>query len=557
MHKSLICFFAVLLAGNLYAQDKIVESHISAVTVYSDSAFVSRTAQVKLEAGTNTLIFDNILSNVQENSIRALANNDSVKIMGATLKSEYLTVASAENIRSLETDIRAVNDEIRALRDEQTALQDEKKYLDSVQLFAAGQLPKDLATKMPSAQDLENTLNFLGNKLKQNYKDRASLDIKLRDAQERLNALQQKLNTLAGENNKIKRSIVVDIEAAALGTCNLTVSYMVSGAVWQPLYDARANVEKGMVELVSYALIRQSTGEKWSNVDLTVSTAKPVTGGRLPYVAPWFLKPAENYALRFEEKALRKPASCGREMVQEEAFNAAAFTDSYKKEREPQKQVALSKVADSGVAVTYTLPKKVTLDTDNTESKLAISTQQLTANFTYSSFPRASALAYLGSRVKNAANLQLLAGNMNIFLNGEFVGNSTIDNVGSGEEFDLYLGADENVKVKREQLEKKVDETIIGSMLGPNKNTAFKYRTKVENYKNRKVKVRLFDSMPVSQDDRIKIKQLKVTPEATQKDWQTRKGVYLWEFELEPGRNKEIFCEYTIEHPREMAVDGL
>jgi uncharacterized protein (TIGR02231 family) len=188
---------------------------------------------------------------------------------------------------------------------------------------------------------------------------------------------------------------------------------------------------------------------------------------------------------------------------------------------------------------------------------LAISTQQLTADFTYSSFPRASALAYLGSRVKNAANLQLLAGNMNIFLNGEFVGSSTIDNVGPGEEFDLYLGADENVKVKREQLEKKVDETIIGNILSPNKNTAFKYKIKIENYKSRKIKMKLFEAMPISQDDRIKIKQLKVSPDASQKDWQSRKGIYLWEFELEAGKNKEITFDYTIEHPREMAVEGL
>jgi len=564
MHKVLAFFVLSCFAVGLYAQDKTVESRISAVTVYNDSAFVSRTTQVKVDAGDNTIIFDNILSQVEDNSVRAIADNDSVKIMGATLKSEYLTVASAENIRSVETDIMAVSDEMRALRDEQTALRDEKKYLDSIQLFASGQLPKDLVTKMPSAQDLENTLTFLSNRLRQNYKDSAALDIKMRDAEKRLMALRQKLGGLSGSNNKVKRTISVDLQAARPVTCQVTVSYMVPGAAWQPLYDARADVEKGRVELVSYALIRQASGEKWQDVEMTVSTAKPVTGGRLPYVAPWFLKPMEN-RVQDNMGLIGKVSYRGGGMRQARAYQKTAFAleeahSDFFSEEAPAAAPApapLSTVADSGVAVTYKLPKKITIDTDNNENKLAISTQQLKADFTYSSFPRASALAYLGSRVKNADNLQLLAGNMNIFLNNEFVGSSTLDNVGPGEEFDLYLGADENVKVKREQLEKKVDETIIGNMLSPNKNTTFKYKIKVENYKAHKIKMRLFEAMPVSQEDRIRIKQLKVNPDATQKDWQARKGIYLWEFELEPGKNKEIDYEYTIEHPREMLVDGL
>jgi len=561
MRKLLAFLVLSFLAAGVYAQDKTAESRINAVTVYNDSAFVSRVAQVKLEAGDNTIVFDNILSQVEENSIRAIAGDDHVKIMGATLKSQYLTTASAENIRSVEAEITAVGDEIRGLRDEQTALRDEKKYLDSIQLFASGQLPKDLVTKMPSAPELENTLNFLSSKLKQNYKDSAALDIKGRDADKRLTALRQKLDALSGSNNKVKRTITVELQAAKPVTCEVTVSYMAGGASWQPLYDARADVEKSRVELVSYSLIRQATGEKWQDVEMTVSTAKPVTGGRLPYVAPWFLKPVE---IHMQDKvSILKKRSYMDSMKQAEAFNTASLAGAGADEgveyavAPAAAPAPLSVVADNGVAVTYKLPKKITIDTDNNENKLAISTQQLTADFTYSSFPRASALAYLGSRVKNAANLQLLAGNMNIFLNGEFVGSSTIDNVGPGEEFDLYLGADENVKVKREQLEKKVDETIIGNILSPTKNTAFKYKIKIENYKSRKIKMKLFEAMPISQDDRIKIKQLKVSPDASQKDWQSRKGIYLWEFELEAGKNKEITFDYTIEHPREMAVEGL
>ncbi len=165
--------------------------------------------------------------------------------------------------------------------------------------------------------------------------------------------------------------------------------------------------------------------------------------------------------------------------------------------------------------------------------------------------------AYLGTRVTNAKDLQLLAGRVNIFLEGDFVGTSSIDNIGPGEEFDLYLGADENVKVKREQIEKKVDETLIAGIPSPTKRTSFKYKLTVESYKSKKINVNLFEAMPVSEDDRIKVKIEKASLEPKEKDWKDRKGVWLWDLELEPRQKREIIYSYIIEHPRDMQVEGL
>ena len=85
-----------------------------------------------------------------------------------------------------------------------------------------------------------------------------------------------------------------------------------------------------------------------------------------------------------------------------------------------------SEVQERGTAVAYTLAKKVSVKADASEHKLAISSQILKGNFEYSTYPRAVTRAYLGSRVKNAEGLQLLAGRVNIFLDGDYVGASTI-----------------------------------------------------------------------------------------------------------------------------------
>jgi uncharacterized protein (TIGR02231 family) len=194
---------------------------------------------------------------------------------------------------------------------------------------------------------------------------------------------------------------------------------------------------------------------------------------------------------------------------------------------------------------------------DKSEHKFPVSSQILSAEFEYSSYPRISPFAYLGSRVTNSKGLQLLAGRVNIFLEGDFVGFSGIGNIAPSEEFDLYLGIDENVKVKRELLEKKVDETLIAGIPSRTKKTTFKYKLTVENYKSKKIKVKLFEAIPVSEDDRIKIKINEISLKPNKEDWEDRKGIWLWELELDTQQKQEIFYNFTVEHPRDMLVEGL
>ncbi|MCX5702939.1 MAG: DUF4139 domain-containing protein, partial [Candidatus Omnitrophica bacterium] len=369
------------------------------------------------------------------------------------------------------------------------------------------------------------------------------------EVQKKIDVLSRELAQISGPANKLKRSIVVELEVMKPGTFDLSVSHLVRGAYWQPIYDARANFEKAKVELVSFGIIAQTTGEDWQDVEIALSTAKPAIGGRMPYVNPWFLRP-------YKPEVMEDKAAGGALRRASLAVSQSVAFEKAKKEA-PAQEPQYSQVEEKGIAVLYKLSKKATVKSDGSEHKLPISLQTLNAKFEYFSYPRAVLSAYLGSRVTNAPNLQLLAGRVNIFLDGDFVGTSSIDNIGPGEEFDLYLGADENVKVKKELIEKKVDETLIAGIPSPTKRMTFKYKLTIENYKSKKINVELFEAIPVPEDDRIKVKVTQVSIEPKEKDWKDRKGIWLWELELEPKLKKEISYTCIVEHPRDMQVEGL
>ncbi len=547
-----------VFTGYSFAAEIEADSRITRVMIYPGQALLTRQAQLSLNPGEYKVVFPNIIPNVDDNSLRVTEEGKAdVRILGCQLKKEFLKEVPSERIKQLQDEIQKLTDEQGSLADLKNVYQEEKNFLDSLRFFSQEQLPKELITKMPAVKDLEDTLKFLDVRLKENFSFVMDCEIKLRDLSLRIDALKRELAQISGPVQKLKRSIVVDLQVLKQGEVILNASYLVGGASWQPIYDARANFQNSEVELVSFGILRQNSGEDWQDVDIALSTAKPSTGGNLPYVSSWILRPLQ---VHYEQRAskMMPMASARGQYAAFESDNELAETNGGSAGLEKKKDEAAYAVAEEkGVAVVYTLPQKASIKSDGSDHKLAVSTQMLKADFEYSTYPRIIPAAYLGSRVTNAKDLQLLPGRVNIFLDGDFVGASNLGNIGPQEEFDLYLGVDENVKVKREQIEKKVDETIIGGIPSPTRKTTFKYKLTVESYKSKKIKVKLFDAMPVSEDDRIKVKLGQVTPEPKEKNWKDRKGVCLWELELEPKAKKEIILNYVVEHPRDMQVEGL
>ena len=535
-------------ANTINANEINVKSEISEVSVYIDSALINRFAHLELSSGIYEAVFSDIVPEVDENSLRVSAEGSAiVKLFGAKVKKEYLEEVPSERIKKLKDEIQELENQIAGIRNLNNVLAEKKKFLNSITLFSSQQIPQDLVTSMPQIDDLENLLNFLDEGLKENYRQSLEYEIEMRGLESKVETLKRELSQISGMQRKLKRSIIVELEVLKEGIIELQVSYLVRGASWNPIYDARADFETSKVELISYGVIKQITGEDWNEVFCSLSTAKPRIGGSMPYVASWFLRPYQPVVMRDKMTVVPAPA------YQTEAFKKEVGAVEEPLEAEDEFATA----EERGIAVIYKLPTKVSVKSDKSENKFPISSQNLPAMFEYSSYPRVSPFAYLGSRVTNSKELQLLAGRVNIFLEGDFVGFSGIGNIAPSEEFDLYLGIDENVKVKRECLEKKVDETLIVGIPSRTKRTTYKYRLSVENYKSKLIKVKLFEAIPVSEDDRIKVKINEVSLEPNVKDWEDRKGVWLWELDLEPQKKQEIFYTFTIEHPRDMEVEGL
>src|SRR4029077_16585412 len=75
------------------------------------------------------------------------------------------------------------------------------------------------------------------------------------------------------------------VSAARGGDVTLRLSYLAANATWQPLYDARLDTAAEKVSLSWMAQIRQTTGEDWKDVAVTLATTRPSAGIDLPGLA--------------------------------------------------------------------------------------------------------------------------------------------------------------------------------------------------------------------------------------------------------------------------------
>ncbi len=553
-----VCLLAALVClplGDAYALSVAGVSKVSSVMIYQQSARITRQAAVRLKAGEQSIVLTDILSEFDENSLTVAGQGEArVRIYGASLKREYLQQAADPRVAEVQEQLVALDDAIAVLHNEGKVIERKDKYLASINLYAGNELPKELVSQMPAREYLAGIYDFLSVSAVQIEARREELRLKERELLKEKNVLQRQLAELQNSPAaKVKRSIVVEVACDQPGDFVLEVSYLVGGASWRPVYDARTQYEQSEIGLTLFGVIRNVTGEDWENVTLALSTVDPALGGRMPQVESLLLnglqyEPYYSSNANVDKKVARKAM-----LFKAEAFDSAELGQGAPASLS-EAVVQTANVAQKGISVVYTIARPVSIKSDGVEAKFPVISQNLKADFKYSAYPRAVTNAFLGSRVTNDKEIQLLAGEVNLFLEGDYIGKSTIDAVGPGEEFDLYLGVDENVKVKREQLSRKIDDVLVMGIASPNIEIKLERKLTVQNNKAQKSRVILFEAMPVSQNDRIKVRINSVNVEPNEKEWKERKGVWRWEFELGPNEKKEIIYSLSVVYPREMNV---
>lgn len=209
-----------------------------------------------------------------------------------------------------------------------------------------------------------------------------------------------------------------------------------------------------------------------------------------------------------------------------------------------------------GVSVTYDLGKGLTMPSRSDQQLITIAAFDAEADFLMIGTPLLTDYVYLQADVVNGSDVILLAGPASMYRDGEFVGRGGLEMVTMGEKFTAGFGVDSQIQISREFKDKKVD-TLWGDRV-----EKYNYRIAINNYKNTKVKLRLLERIPYTEDEELEISGFEANTPLSKDAEYVRKekdrGILRWDLNLAAATAEEkatiVTYSYTMKYDNDMQI---
>ena len=526
-----------------------LDAPITAVTVLKDGARVQRSGTVTVEPGLRPIVIGNLPATVDPASVRIAARGRDLVLLNVEVHRRYRPDPLRDETVLLRSGVESCRDAVQVLDDEDTAEQARLGFLGHLSEAAATALARAVSFRRADHDDLAqmaghlsaDTANALGRRREIGARRRAALR-ELDAAEQRLAAAEER----AGHSVAFVE-VSATLEASAAADAEVELSYHVSGASWRPLYDLALDGERLAVTYL--AEVTQQTGEDWPAVELVLSTTRRGVHQTLPELPPWYVGRVQ---------LVRRPMAAGRSTAFTGAAPhsapspmaaAAAGPGAPEADREEAALLA-AEPGESGVGLVYRVPRPLAVPADGGPHKTTVARFELDATLDHLTVPVLASEAYLRATVTNRSPLLLLPGPARVFRDRQFIGETSLETVAAGEEFELQLGVDDQIRVKRELRRRSTSKAVIGGT----RTIDIAYEITVENHRPNKARVTVQDHIPVSTDGDIKVRLRETSPNPAE---QNDLGELTWELSLEGGQAATIRHRFTIDHPAQMTIAGL
>lgn len=535
--------------------NKTVDTRIQEVTVYDDRALVTRRGIVQLTGNEHELVIAQLPVTLVSESVRIGGTGSYVRLLGVRTERIYTTDAIAHRVFELNQSISSVEDEKRLIQDELSLLNLQRNFIKTLSAQYLERLTRFPDPEQMNLAEVRKLLDFVG----QQYGE-FSIAIAGREKQQQkldkqLQALRQQLQQISTPLPQENFNIILSLEASEAGEFNLEVSYLVQEASWKPLYDLSFSTTSQILNINYLAEVKQSTGEDWLDVALTLSTAKPGLGSLPPKLTPWYVDIQQpNYSSARKMRSRAEPDSRQEEMA---AMPFAGMTPALEETaiwsaqgEQLKAQIATAEVYKQGGVITFGISSGGNIPTDGTPHKTTIFNDDYPYQADYISMPRLVSMAYLQTTITNPlTGVTLLPGNANIFRDNSFVGTTELENIAPGQEFKVNLGIDEGLKIERDLVERQVDKKLIGN----NRRTTYAYRLMITNLSDRTAELTLTEQLPISRNELLKVRLTRSNPQIQIGDL----GLLEWSLTLEPNSPQELYYQFTVEQPPDLTIFGL
>ena len=483
---------------------------MSAVTLYTERAMVTRSCALPNEQGIFEIRIEGLPKSIDGASLSARVEGG--KLLDVRYESVVTAVNAATNPELLEA-LKLLEESQRlastqALR--MTKISDQNALLNAIASKTATETAKDFGSASLDPVALAKQVMYLDEARERLITARIELEAQAKTTSDLVYALTAKVKALGGQS-KVARNAVISVGKSSIGSATLWIHYLVDSAMWAPEYAVRAldtgDDSTDALTIEYNAVITQASGEDWSDVALTLSTAQPTRNPAPPSIQAVFVDvfvepaPADTWSkgggagLKIEPGLERFAAGSG-------GVIGDAGEDPERFGVELEKNFADAQ-AEGSVVVNYALPRKVSIPSDGARTQTKrIATVDLKPEFSHAARPIVDETVYLRAKTRNTSAYRFLEGTARLFVGDDSVGVTEFPTVSVGADMTFWLGGDPRITVARALVSQDSKEE---GMFGKEAVTTWKWRVDFTSSAQGSARIELTDRIPVSRNAEIKI----------------------------------------------------
>jgi uncharacterized protein (TIGR02231 family) len=555
---------------------KTATSRVTAVTVYPNSALITREVDVPEGTGTFELVVTPLPPQTVNSSLYT-EGTDGIRVLATRFRTRQLREDTREDVRKLQDELQQLQMVKERLEADIKGVQANLHLLTKLEGFTASTSHANDKAALNSEAAIALAKYIMDSRMERS-KEQVALQQQVQLNQEKAEFAQRKLKELAAGAHRTEHDavIVVDKVNAAAGKARL--NYLVDAASWRPQYKFRAGkTAKEAVQVEYLGAIVQHTGEDWQHVKLVLSTAQPTLNAAPPdlEVLQVTTVPRGNTAaappsftgMELEERVRMLRSQAQKDFNARKAssgaglFNTAAALDQSWELLNPEAAVkrGCALAVREGPSVTYHLATPLTVPSRNDEQIIEMARIELSPEYYYKAVPVLTAHVYRLADLTNKSNYVLLPGEATMYIGSDFVGQMNLPLVAIGEQFTIGFGIDPQLQINRAMTDRS------RTTQGDNQVLRFEYRMLVSSYKQEKVRLQVWDRLPHAENDTVGVSLVRAMPDLS------RDAVYLreqrpdnllrWDVNVEPGVNGEkalpIAYEFKLDLGRQMTLGSF
>ena len=573
---------------------KLSELPFSRVVVYQDQAEVRRDLSCPLSEGENTVTILGFPEVTDPDSVRVEVKrggkekgDEGVVVITDVVYISQYHVGVEEEVGEAEEDRVSlsvpVSEKDQLTREKTTieskisVLKKELKLLDKLNAVLIEERVRSSEEAMTRVIQASNrfSLSSVVEFVEYSCSQREEVEKRMSVLSEQLSSVKTKLETIAlneaksgrvgdGEREKVAagqsefvRAVEIVFESDRVCSVEVLLSYMVTNASWSSLYHLRVSTEENSVQVHYFGQVKQWTGEDWSNTYLSLSTASPSTGGNPPELESQSIY--RDYPFRNRRASLDMMTEQGASL-DFDMFNGGGQerfrTITTARPRMIPVEVRKTQVQTGMFIQTFNVQRPASIPSDSTEHKVSITVIDLKSTFENVCLPEVNTNVYLLAKATNTSEYPLLSGPSSVFMDNNFICKSKLSSVSPGEEISCSLGIDPLVRVSF-----KTGDSYQSHQAGwVSKGTLseeYNKLTSVKNTKKKVISVKIVESVPLSQDDRIKVHLLE--PEVGKVGVKVgvpggtvmlnEKNHLEWYLEVQASSHRKFLLSYIVEYP--------